>query len=38
MDDDFNTPQAIGALNQLATALAEERKRVRTASARGPTS
>lgn len=28
MDDDFNTPQAIGALNQLATALAEERKRV----------
>jgi cysteinyl-tRNA synthetase len=28
MDDDFNTPQAIGALNQLATALAEERRRV----------
>ena len=28
MDDDFNTPQAIGALNQLATTLAEERKRV----------
>jgi len=28
MDDDFNTPQAIGSLNQLATALAEERKRV----------
>ena len=33
MDDDFNTPQAIGALNQLATTLAEERKRVQ-ASAR----
>ena len=29
MDDDFNTPQAIGALNLLATALAEERERVR---------
>ena len=28
MDDDFNTPQAIGSLNQLATALAEERRRV----------
>jgi cysteinyl-tRNA synthetase len=28
MDDDFNTPQAIGALNQIATALGEERKRV----------
>jgi cysteinyl-tRNA synthetase len=28
MDDDFNTPQAIGSLNQLATALTEERKRV----------
>ena len=28
MDDDFNTPQAIGALNQLATALTEERERV----------
>jgi cysteinyl-tRNA synthetase len=28
MEDDFNTPQAIGALNQLATALTEERKRV----------
>jgi cysteinyl-tRNA synthetase len=28
MDDDFNTPQAIGALNQLATTLAEERKRI----------
>jgi cysteinyl-tRNA synthetase len=28
MDDDFNTPQAMGSLNQLATALAEERKRV----------
>jgi cysteinyl-tRNA synthetase len=28
MDDDFNTPQAIAALNQLATALAEERERV----------
>jgi cysteinyl-tRNA synthetase len=34
MDDDFNTPQAIGALNQLATTLAEEQKRVR-AGARG---
>jgi len=33
MDDDFNTPQAIGVLNQLATALAEERQRV-TAGAR----
>jgi cysteinyl-tRNA synthetase len=30
MEDDFNTPQAIGALNLLATALAEERERVRT--------
>ena len=29
MDDDFNTPQAIGALNLLATTLAEEQKRVR---------
>ena len=29
MDDDFNTPQAIGALNLLATALIEEHKRVR---------
>jgi cysteinyl-tRNA synthetase len=29
MDDDFNTPQAIGALNLLATALGEERERVR---------
>src|SRR5262249_55385689 len=28
MDDDFNTPQAIGSLNQLATALAEEQRRV----------
>jgi cysteinyl-tRNA synthetase len=28
MDDDFNTPQAIAALNQVATALAEERARV----------
>jgi cysteinyl-tRNA synthetase len=28
MDDDFNTPQAIAALNQLATGLAEERTRV----------
>jgi cysteinyl-tRNA synthetase len=28
MDDDFNTPQAIGSVNQLATALIEERKRV----------
>ena len=38
MDDDFNTPQAIGALNQLATALAEERERVRAGSAAGATS
>jgi cysteinyl-tRNA synthetase len=30
MDDDFNTPQAIGALNRLAAALGEERERVRT--------
>jgi cysteinyl-tRNA synthetase len=30
MDDDFNTPQAIGALNLLATALSEEHKRVQT--------
>jgi cysteinyl-tRNA synthetase len=29
MQDDFNTPQAIAALNQLATALTEERDRVR---------
>ena len=29
MQDDFNTPQAIAALNQLATTLAEERERVR---------
>jgi cysteinyl-tRNA synthetase len=29
MDDDFNTPQAIGALNLLATTLGEERERVR---------
>jgi cysteinyl-tRNA synthetase len=29
MDDDFNTPQAIGALNLLGTALTEEHKRVR---------
>ena len=28
MDDDFNTPQAIASLNQLAAALMEERKRV----------
>jgi cysteinyl-tRNA synthetase len=28
MEDDFNTPQAIGALNLLASALAEESKRV----------
>jgi len=28
MDDDFNTPQAIGALNLLASALTEEWKRV----------
>jgi len=28
MDDDFNTPQAIGSLNLVATALTEERKRV----------
>jgi cysteinyl-tRNA synthetase len=30
MDDDFNTPQAIGVLNPLATTLNEERERVRT--------
>jgi cysteinyl-tRNA synthetase len=29
MDDDFNTPQAVGALNGLAAALGEERERVR---------
>ena len=29
MDDDFNTPQAIAALNLLATVLGEERERVR---------
>jgi cysteinyl-tRNA synthetase len=29
MEDDFNTPQAIAALNQLATTLADERERVR---------
>ena len=29
MDDDFNTPQAIGALNLIATTLIEENKRVR---------
>jgi cysteinyl-tRNA synthetase len=29
MDDDFNTPQAIGALNQLASSLTDERERVR---------
>jgi cysteinyl-tRNA synthetase len=29
MDDDFNTPQAIGALNLLATVLTDERDRVR---------
>jgi cysteinyl-tRNA synthetase len=29
MDDDFNTPQAIGALNLLASDLGEERERVR---------
>jgi cysteinyl-tRNA synthetase len=29
MDDDFNTPQAIGALNLLAATLGEERERVR---------
>jgi cysteinyl-tRNA synthetase len=28
MDDDFNTPQAIGALNRLAATLSEEHKRV----------
>jgi cysteinyl-tRNA synthetase len=28
MDDDFNTPQALGALNLLASALTEQRKRV----------
>jgi cysteinyl-tRNA synthetase len=35
MDDDFNTPQAIGALNQLATTLAEERNRVQAGERRG---
>jgi cysteinyl-tRNA synthetase len=35
MDDDFNTPQAIGALNLLATALGEERERVRTGTRSG---
>ena len=35
MDDDFNTPQAIGALNQLATTLAEERNRVQADERRG---
>jgi cysteinyl-tRNA synthetase len=35
MDDDFNTPQAIGALNLLATALTEERDRVRTGTRSG---
>jgi cysteinyl-tRNA synthetase len=34
MDDDFNTPQAIGALNLLATTLGEERERI-IAGARG---
>ena len=35
MEDDFNTPQAIGALNQLATTLAEERNRVQAGERRG---
>jgi cysteinyl-tRNA synthetase len=35
MDDDFNTPQAIGALNQLATALGEKRERVRAGARNG---
>jgi cysteinyl-tRNA synthetase len=35
MDDDFNTPQAIGTLNQLATTLAEERNRVQAGERRG---
>jgi cysteinyl-tRNA synthetase len=35
MDDDFNTPQAIGSLNQLATTLAEARKRVQAGEQRG---
>jgi cysteinyl-tRNA synthetase len=35
MDDDFNTPQAIAALNQLAAKLAEERERVRAGSRTG---
>ena len=35
MDDDFNTPQAIGALNLLATALAEEHKRVQSGARSG---
>ena len=35
MDDDFNTPQAIAALHQLATALAEELERVRSGARQG---
>jgi cysteinyl-tRNA synthetase len=35
MDDDFNTPQAIASLNQLAAALIEERKRIDTAARSG---
>ncbi len=35
MDDDLNTPQALGALNLLASALHEERERVRTGARSG---
>ena len=35
MDDDFNTPQAIASLNQLAAALIEERKRIDTGARSG---
>lgn len=35
MSDDFNTPQAIGVLNLLATALIEEQKRVRAGTGSG---
>jgi cysteinyl-tRNA synthetase len=35
MDDDFNTPQAVGALNLLAATLGEERERVRSGAGGG---
>jgi cysteinyl-tRNA synthetase len=35
MDDDFNTPQAVAALNQLAAALSAERERVGAGGRRG---